>query len=199
MCNDSKCKLYKEEEDDLLEEQRIQRMEVIYKRLQDGEDPDKVWLLLKEDEHQEFLKFINSGEVNSLGIKESNLYPWYCDPLSNGLVEEISISSENNRLPISKIPTNIVPISSLVPNGNISELVKYNFIEIIHVYCFCYRLYAGEWQGDNRLEVIESILRLSYVLNPVSSSSRNFQAHTTIQIAVQSVIELSILVSNRTL
>ena len=179
-----------------MEEQRIQRMEGIYKRLQDGEDPDKVWLLLQEDEHQEFLKFINSGEASSLGIKENNLFPWYCDPISNGLVEDITISSENNRLPILEIPNNIVPILSLVPNGNISDLVKYNFIEIIHVYCFCYRLYAGEWNGDNRIEVIESILRLSHVLNPVSSSSRNFQAYTSIQLAIQSVIELSILVSN---
>jgi len=184
-----------EENDEQLEQERVERLESLYKQLQmDKHKTDNVWFSLSEHERQEFWKLMETGELAAMTIQEENLHPWYCDSISNGLVEELSEeeSKKEKKLPCI-IPENIPPIESLVPSGNPSNLLKNNFIEIVFVYCFCYRLFVGDWVGELQVDVIECILRLSRVLNPVSSSSNPFQAFSSVKETIQSVMTLSTL------
>mmetsp|Transcript_16952 Transcript_16952/g.21629 ORF Transcript_16952/g.21629 Transcript_16952/m.21629 type:complete len:133 (-) Transcript_16952:326-724(-) len=126
--------------------------------------------------------------------EDQNLIPWYCDPISNGLIKEISAETQSDRIPAT-IPTNIPPISSLVPSGNPSSLLQNNFVEIVFVYCFSYRLFVGDWQGELQRDVIECMLRLSRVLNPTTLAD-GFQAYPSTEAAIKSLLELSVLVCN---
>ena len=186
--------MVQEEEDEQIEEERVCRIELIYHRLQEGENPDTVWLSLHEEERQEFWKVLNSGELAALTIKNESLMPWYCLAESNGLVEDVTIDYEGKIGINIVIPENIPLISSLIPGGHASNLLGFNFVEIVYVYCFNYRLFAGDWNGDHQNDVIESLLRLSRVLNPTNSSARNFQAYSCVKECVKSLLELSVLV-----
>jgi len=146
-----------------------------------------VWLSLLEEERQEFWRFIKTGELANISIQEQNLHPWYCDPISNGLVKDVTEST--SILPCT-IPEEIPEINSLVPSGNPSPLLANNFIEIVYVYCFCFRLFVGEWIGDLQGDIIECILRISRVLNPTSTS---FQAFLSPTATIKSVLDLSVL------
>ena len=183
-----------EEEDEQLEEERVQRIECIYQRLVEGEDPDRVWLSLVEEERQDFWRFMESGQLADWAIDQEQLVPWYCDPISHGMIQEVG-DNRSNRLPAT-IPDQIPPIQELLGGKAASPLLANNFVEITYVYCFVFRLFVGAWTGDSQSEVIESFLRLSRVLSPVSSSGgAPFQAYPSLKASLRSVIDLSTLVS----
>ena len=118
-----------EAEDDELEEEKVRRIQCIYDRLVDGEDPDRVWLDLHEDERQEFWQIIESGQLAEIAVGERNLVPWYSDPISNGLIQELSTTKvQSDRIPAA-IPDGIPSIQSLLGGRDPSPQLCHNLAE----------------------------------------------------------------------
>ncbi|KAJ8923343.1 hypothetical protein NQ315_001901 [Exocentrus adspersus] len=136
------------------------------------DDAEEVWSRLAEDEKQDFIAFLKSGDVDKL---ITSWEPWWLSDTEK-LIEDVG-SNESSK----KVYPDVCQIKDFheITTKTPSESVKYNLVNIISAYAFTTRYFNGEHLNFAK-EATSSITSLSLTLR----TSENFMDFET---AVKSV------------